>query len=198
MADFDSDAKLTGDLPEVPTRGGSKTTRGGFSAIVRRLVLGAFIALFANEILVINPRAMSIRGPIISIEDDADDQFLIKSVVEELDIPNELLFFSNGVEALLYLETTSDQPFLIICDINMPVMNGLELRERIDKNEFLRKKSIPFVFLSTADNPLVIETAYESTIQGFFKKENSFEELKARIRVMYDYWSYCLHPNQYH
>ena len=158
----------------------------------------AFIALFATRILVIKLRAMSIRGPIISIEDDADDQFLIKSVVEELDIPNELLFFSNGVEALLYLETTRDQPFLIICDINMPVMNGLELRERIDKNEYLRKKSIPFVFLSTADNPLIIETAYESTIQGFFKKENSFEELKARIRVMYDYWASCLHPNHYH
>ncbi len=121
---------------------------------------------------------MSVKGPIISIEDDADDQFLIKSVVEELDIPNELLFFNNGLEALLYLETTQQQPFVIICDINMPVMNGLELRERIDQNEYLRRKAIPFVFLSTADNPLVIETAYDSTIQGFFKKENSFEDLK--------------------
>lgn len=140
---------------------------------------------------------MSVRGPIISIEDDADDQFLIKSVVEELQIPNELLFFSNGLEALLYLETTQQQPFVIICDINMPVMNGLELRERIDQNEYLRKKSIPFVFLSTADNPLVIETAYDSTIQGFFKKENSFEDFKKRIKVIYDYWACCLHPNQY-
>ncbi|WP_353720429.1 response regulator [Dyadobacter sp. 676] len=140
---------------------------------------------------------MSVRGPIISIEDDVDDQFLIRSVVEELDIPNELLFFNNGVDALMYLETTRDQPFLILCDINMPVMNGLEFRERIEKNEYLRKKSIPFVFLSTADNPLVIEAAYGSTIQGFFKKENSFEDLKDRIRVIYDYWSYCLHPNQY-
>lgn len=141
---------------------------------------------------------MSLKGPIISIEDDVDDQFLIKSVVEELDIPNELLFFSNGVDALLYLETTQDQPFLIICDINMPVMNGLELRERIDRNEYLRRKSIPFVFISTADNPLVIDKAYQSTIQGFFKKENSFDDLKTRMKAIYDYWSFCLHPNQYH
>lgn len=140
---------------------------------------------------------MSLRGPIVSIEDDADDQFLIKSVIEELNIPNEIIFFNNGLEALLYLETVNEQPFFIICDINMPVMNGLELRERIDENEYLRKKSIPFVFLSTADNPLVIETAYESTIQGFFKKENSFADLKERIRVIYDYWAYCLHPNHY-
>ena len=138
---------------------------------------------------------MSIKGPIISIEDDVDDQFLIQSVVEELGLPNKILFFGNGLEALLFLETTQEQPFLIICDINMPVMNGLELRERIDKNDYLRKKSIPFIFLSTADNPLVIETAYQSTIQGFFKKENSFNDLKNRIKIIFDYWQCCLHPN---
>ncbi|NIJ54313.1 response regulator [Dyadobacter arcticus] len=140
---------------------------------------------------------MSIKGPIISIEDDADDQFLIKSVIEELEIPNKLLFFGNGLEALLHLETTMEQPFLIICDINMPVMNGLELRDRIDTNEYLRKKAIPFIFLSTADNPVVIDEAYESTIQGFFKKENSFRDLKQRFKAIFDYWQCCLHPNNY-
>jgi CheY-like chemotaxis protein len=139
---------------------------------------------------------MSLKGPIISIEDDADDQFLIQSVVEELSLPNKLLFFGNGLEALLYLETTKEQPFLIICDINMPVMNGLELRARIDQNEYLRRKAIPFIFLSTADNPLVIKTAYESTIQGFFKKEDSFNDLKSRIKIIFDYWECCLHPNK--
>jgi CheY-like chemotaxis protein len=138
---------------------------------------------------------MSSRGPIISIEDDADDQFLIQSVIQELGIPNKLLFFGNGQEALNFLATSEEQPFLIICDINMPVMNGLELRERIEQHEYLKKKSIPFIFLSTADNPVVIETAYSSTIQGFFKKENSFEELKKRLRTIFEYWEYCLHPN---
>ncbi|TLV03256.1 response regulator [Dyadobacter luticola] len=139
---------------------------------------------------------MSIKGPIICIEDDADDQFLVRSVIEELEIPNKLLFFGNGLEALLHLETTNEQPFLIICDINMPIMNGLELRGRIDQNDYLRKKSIPFVFLSTADNPMVIEAAYDSTIQGFFKKESSFDELKRRVKIIYDYWQCCLHPNR--
>ena len=140
---------------------------------------------------------MSLKGPIISIEDDSDDQFLIKSVVEELQIPNQLIFFSNGLEALLFLETTKEQPFVILCDINMPVMNGLELRLRIEQNEYLKKKSIPFVFLSTADNPHIISAAYDATIQGFFKKENSFEDLKKRIRIIFDYWQSCLHPNNY-
>ncbi|MCE7064849.1 response regulator [Dyadobacter sp. CY326] len=140
---------------------------------------------------------MSVKGPIISIEDDFDDQFLIRSVVEELQIPNPLIFFTNGLEALLYLETATEQPFVILCDINMPVMNGLELRNRIEENEYLRKKSIPFIFLSTADNPHIISTAYESTIQGFFKKENSFDDLKKRIKIIFEYWQSCLHPNNY-
>jgi CheY-like chemotaxis protein len=138
---------------------------------------------------------MSVKGPIICIEDDLDDQFLIRSAMQELDIPNKLIFFGNGLEALLFLETTQEQPFLIICDINMPVMNGLELRERIDQNEYLRRKAIPFIFLSTADNPQIIKEAYDSTIQGFFKKENSFNELRNRFKIILDYWRYCLHPN---
>lgn len=140
---------------------------------------------------------MSIKGPIISIEDDVDDQYLIKSVIDELGISNKLIFFGNGLDALLYLETTKEQPFIIICDINMPVMNGLELRQRIEANEYLKQKSIPFVFLSTADNPRYIRTAYDLTIQGFFKKDNSFHDLKQRIKTIFDYWQSCLHPNNY-
>jgi len=138
---------------------------------------------------------MSVKGPIISIEDDFDDQFLIKSILDELGISNQLIFFTNGLDALLYLETTQEQPFIILCDINMPIMNGLELRQRIEQNEYLRKKSIPFIFLSTADNPQIITTAYELTIQGFFKKENSFADLRKRIKICFEYWQSCLHPN---
>ncbi|KAA6439075.1 response regulator [Dyadobacter flavalbus] len=138
---------------------------------------------------------MSRRGPIISIEDDTDDQLLIKTILKELEITNTLKFFSNGLDALLYLETTQEQPFLIICDINMPIMNGIELRRRIEQNEYLKRKSIPFLFLSTADNPVEIQIAYDMTIQGYFKKDNSFHDLKSKFRTIYDYWQCCLHPN---
>jgi len=138
---------------------------------------------------------MSRKGPIIAIEDDLDDQFLLKTAINELEIINEILFFENGLEALMFLESTQKQPFIILCDINMPVMNGLELRERIEQNEYLRKKSIPFVFLSTADNPKIVEVAYDSKIQGFYKKLSNFVDYKKQIRIIYDYWQHCLHPN---
>jgi CheY-like chemotaxis protein len=140
---------------------------------------------------------MSLKGPIISIEDDADDQFLLKSVLEEMNVPNQIRFFENGLEALKYLEETKEQPFLILCDINMPVMNGLELRQYIDGNEYLRKKAIPFVFLSTSGNAALVETAYESTIQGFYKKESGFREFRKQIELIIEYWKACLHPNHF-
>lgn len=139
---------------------------------------------------------MILNGPIIAIEDDADDQFLLKTAISELNITNTIVFFENGLQALRYLETTQDQPFLILCDINMPVMNGLELRENIDRNDYLKKKSIPFVFLSTADNPQIVDAAYDSKIQGFYKKLSNFNEYQKQIRIIIDYWKYCLHPNK--
>jgi CheY-like chemotaxis protein len=139
---------------------------------------------------------MSVKGPIILIDDDEDDQFLIKNVMEELNVTNQLIIFENGLEAFNYLQVTTDQPFLIFCDVNMPVMNGLELREKIDQNEYLRKKSIPFVFVSTSGSSEIVRIAYNATIQGFFKKESNFEAYKYQIKLILNYWECCLHPNK--
>lgn len=138
---------------------------------------------------------MSLKGPIISIEDDEDDQFLIKRILEELDISNELLFFPNGQEALHYLEITTEQPFLILCDINMPIMNGIEFRKQIMKSDYLREKAIPFVFLTTAANQELVRTAYDETVQGFYKKSTNFAQFQEQIQLIVKYWQSCLHPN---
>jgi len=140
---------------------------------------------------------MSLKGPIISIEDDADDQYLLQSVLEEMQISNKLYFFNNGLDALNYLQETKEQPFLILCDINMPVMNGLELRQTIDNNEYLKKKAIPFVFLSTSGSANLVEVAYESTIQGYYKKASGFDAFKNQIALIIEYWKACLHPNNF-
>ena len=138
---------------------------------------------------------MSLKGPIISIEDDEDDQYLIGRIVEALDLPNEVRFFPNGQEALSYLETTTEQPFVILCDINMPIMNGLELRKRINKSEYLKRKAIPFVFLTTAANRELVNMAYDETVQGFFRKSTDYAGFREQIELIIKYWQSCLHPN---
>ncbi|GAB3789644.1 response regulator [Spirosoma horti] len=138
---------------------------------------------------------MSLKGPIISIEDDEDDQYLIGQVIQQLNLPNSLRFFSNGQTALNYLKTTVEQPFLILCDINMPIMNGLELRKEINESEYLRTKSIPFVYLTTAANSQLIQEAYDSMVQGFYKKAIDYSGLNQQLKLIVEYWQNCLHPN---
>ena len=138
---------------------------------------------------------MSKRGPIIILEDDKDDQEIIKEIFQNLNIENQILLFENGVPALEYLITTSDQLFLILCDVNMPGMNGLELRRQVDKNKELKLKSIPFVFLTTTVADRSVKEAYEMSVQGFFKKPTSFKDFEALISSIYDYWQQCRHPN---
>jgi CheY-like chemotaxis protein len=131
---------------------------------------------------------MSLNGPIVLIDDDHDDLYLIKNILVDLHIPNELIFFQNGKQALDYLWVTQDKPLLILCDMNMPIMTGLELRDQIDVTPYLRNKSIPFIFLSTAHDLHLIE-------EGFYKKEHHYEALKQNIDIIVRYWKACLHPN---
>lgn len=135
------------------------------------------------------------NGPIIIIEDDPDDQEMLRLVLDELQVPNEVKVFNNCPDALNYLMDTPDKPFLIISDINLPTMSGLEMRRRITDSARLRKKSIPFVFLSTSSKQESVEIAYEMMVQGYFPKPNSLAELKEMMRMIVGYWKVCRHPN---
>ncbi len=135
-------------------------------------------------------------GPIILIEDDEDDKAVIEEVLGELKITNELIWFDKSQGAYDYLLATSDQPFIILSDVNLPGKTGIDLKSQIDGNEYLRKKSIPFIFYSTSVDQETVNVAYtELTVQGFFQKQHRYEEIKAIIKLITDYWKVCRHPN---
>jgi len=134
------------------------------------------------------------NGPIVIIEDDVDDQELLTEIFMELEIPNILRFFDSSLQAFDYLLTGLEKPFLIISDINLPVMTGLELYKMIKRNDSLKKKTIPFIFLTTTSDNKVITQAYEMFVQGFFVKPASIQELKEMIRMIVDYWKICRRP----
>lgn len=133
-------------------------------------------------------------GPIIVIEDDEDDQFLIGKVFERIGFSAELIFFSNGKDALNFFLNNDREIFLILCDINMPVMNGLELRQHMCSNETLRKQSVPFIFLSTAARQPDIARAFDLQAQGFFLKESTLGEMAESMRTIVNYWLRCRRP----
>ena len=138
---------------------------------------------------------MNKSGPIIIIEDDTDDQEILADIFKELNYSNELIFFGDSLKALEYLTATDTEPFLVLSDINMPVLNGMELREKIHNNEDLRLKSIPYLFFSTSAEQQHVIDAYSRSIQGFFVKPGSYDKLKKIITKIVEYWQECESPN---
>jgi len=139
---------------------------------------------------------MSRSGPLILIEDDEDDMEMMKDIMRDLQVENKLECFITTRAAMDYLKNTTQNPFLIICDMNLPVQNGIEFKREVDQDKELRKKSIPFIFYSTAVNPNLVEAAYlHMAVQGYFKKGNNYEKMRDLIKVIMDYWKLCHHPN---
>jgi CheY-like chemotaxis protein len=139
---------------------------------------------------------MAKHGPIMIVEDDADDQEIIGEMLKELGVTNQLIFFRNAHDAYLHMKTTNEQPFLIFSDINMPGETGIEFKRRIDEDKDLRARSIPFVFFSTAVRKEDVDEAYKKmTVQGYFQKSKSYGEQKSLLKMILDYWTFCHHPN---
>lgn len=138
---------------------------------------------------------MNKNGPIIIIEDDQDDLDVIAEILTELKVRNEFIFFSDGDKALEYLTTSAVEPFIIISDINMPKLNGMELREKVHNNENLRLKCIPYLFVTTVAEQKHVINAYSKSIQGFFIKPPDYDRLKKIINNIIEYWKECESPN---
>lgn len=134
-------------------------------------------------------------GPIVVIEDDLDDQYLLDEIFKELNYPNEILFFGDCIKALDYLTFTRIEPFIILSDINMPKLNGLELRAKIHNNEDLRLKCTPYLFFSTSAEQEHVVEAYSKSIQGFFIKPAGYDDLKMTLKLIIDYWMHCVSPD---
>ncbi|WP_296150286.1 response regulator [uncultured Flavobacterium sp.] len=138
---------------------------------------------------------MNKLGPIIVIEDDRDDQEILAEIFNKLNYPNKIVFFQDGFIALDYLINTSEQPFLILSDINMPLISGFELRDKVYQNNDLRMRCIPYLFFTTATSQKAIIEAYSRSIQGFFVKPTSFKELENTMRKIVEYWQECVSPD---
>jgi CheY-like chemotaxis protein len=103
---------------------------------------------------------------------------------------------SDGSQALDFLKKSGVNPFIILCDMDMPRMDGRELWQRINQDPQLRKKGIPFIFLTSHDDLQDIAEAYDTqTVQGFFVKGNDQRQIREILRLILSYWDLCLHPN---
>ena len=137
---------------------------------------------------------MNKRGPILIIEDDEDDRLILGQIFKELKYENPIEFFHDGVAALEFLKDENVYPFLILSDVNLPKLNGFDLRKMVQTNEGLSEKCIPYLFFSTAVDKKAVYDAYTMSVQGFFLKPDSYPKLKDTIRKIVEYWQECYSP----
>ena len=136
-----------------------------------------------------------VKGKIILIDDGKFEKDFLEESLDEKNWSINVDYFDNPEKALSHLKKNSDEIFLIISDMNMPKMSGLDLKKNIDSDPYLRKKSIPFIFASTDVSQDVVSEAYYHRVQGFFKKPSTIDEYAEMIERIIQYWKSCIHPN---
>lgn len=139
---------------------------------------------------------MDKNGPVVIIEDDEDDQQLFIEIFNNLKYDNEVIFFTAGNEALEYLNQTKVVPFLILSDVNLRKVDGLELREIIKTSHLLHLKCTPYLFFTTTIAKQYVVEAYSKSVQGFFQKPNSYTQLEGTVKKIMEYWKECYVPDE--
>ena len=128
------------------------------------------------------------NGPVFIVDDDLEEHEIIQDVWKELDVKNSLIFFQSASALLEHLKKESTKPFIIICDVNLPQMDGFELRQKISDHENIHYKGIPFVFWSTAASNEQIKRAYDYGAHGFFLKGHNYSQIKQSLNTIINYW----------
>lgn len=116
---------------------------------------------------------------LLFVEDDADDQHIIRTVMDEIDSTIAVDFAGNGEEALKMLKAMKKLPDIIFTDINMPRMNGLETLRALKQQ--VRYSQIPVFILSTSDDRVSLSAARHLGAEGYIVKPLHFDKLRQCI-----------------
>ena len=127
---------------------------------------------------------------ILLVEDDEVDVMNVKRAFLKNNIKNPLFVAGDGVEALEMLESTIiPLPRIIILDINMPKMNGIEFLKIIRETEKLKNISVFVMTTSNEDSDKI--KAYDLNVAGYILKPLSFEKFLASVSTLKNYWQLC-------
>ncbi len=128
---------------------------------------------------------------VLLVDDDATDVVAIRRSFWQLKMVNPLVVARNGIEALDILRGNNgcvklEAPYVILLDLNMPRMGGIELLDELRRDPVLRR-SLVFV-MSASAAPEDLEQAYEKNIAGYVPKPVSGQDFTATIGALESYW----------
>ncbi len=124
---------------------------------------------------------------VLLIEDDMIEVMKMNRTLKSLDLSHEIIEASNGEEALRILEEKEHLPDIILLDLNMPKISGIEFLKILKADEHL--KYIPTIILTTSSNHKDLRTCYEIGISGYVLKPLKYEDYVSRMAKVFDYWS---------
>ncbi|NOQ36265.1 MAG: response regulator [Methylococcaceae bacterium] len=131
---------------------------------------------------------MNSTKPVLLIEDDSVDIMTVKRCFKRLKIPNELWIAENGEEALKILDSSTQvSPCIILLDINMPKMNGLEFLEKFKKRKISQKT--PVIMLTSSKEESDIDHCFTLGVAGYILKPVEYNEFVETIELLNAYWS---------
>jgi CheY-like chemotaxis protein len=126
--------------------------------------------------------------PILLVEDDSVDAMMVKRALKDLNVTNLLVHTPNGKEAFEYLTGEgNERPCIILLDLNMPKMNGVELLKIIKADDVLKK--IPVVVLTTSRDAEDKFETFELGAAGYIVKPADYKKFVEAVRTIDIYWT---------
>jgi two-component system, response regulator len=132
---------------------------------------------------------------ILLVEDNSDDIELTVMALKEAKITNPVVVARNGVEALDYLFRTgthagrggADQPVVVLLDIKLPMLNGIDVLKRMREDE--RTRRTPVVMLTSSTEQADIVRTYDLGVNSYVRKPVEFENFVVAARQLGLYWT---------
>ena len=132
--------------------------------------------------------------PILLLEDDTVDAMTVKRALKDLKVTNQLVRTGNGEEALAYLRDENNlKPCVILLDLNMPKMNGIEFLKVVKTDENLKR--IPAIVLTTSKDDQDRLQSYQLSIAGFIVKPVDYIKFVEAMKIIDLYWTLSEMPN---
>ena len=125
---------------------------------------------------------------IMLVEDDTVDVMTVKRALKDINVANHLIVASDGEEALTYLmDERNKRPGIILLDLNMPRMNGIEFLTAAKKNGVL--KSIPVVVLTTSREDQDKVDSFDLGVAGYMVKPVDYVQFVEVMKTINLYWT---------
>lgn len=134
---------------------------------------------------------------ILLVEDDEVDVMNVKRAFQKNNLNNPIQHAGNGIEALDLLRGQNGQkqielPRIILLDLNMPKMGGIEFLHELRKDEHLKNISVFVMTTSNEDKDKV--DAYNLNVAGYILKPLSMENFVSAVSILKNYWILCEYP----